>query len=48
MNENNIFFYRYISITANYTDQWEKWWKNPDQVSIKLLLCKMLNSKKRF
>ena len=22
----------YISITANYTDQWEKWWKNPDQV----------------
>ncbi|KAF6037367.1 MARS [Bugula neritina] len=22
----------YISITANYTDQWEKWWKNPQQV----------------
>jgi len=22
----------YISITANYTDQWEKWWKNPEQV----------------
>ena len=22
----------YISITANYTDQWEKWWKNPSQV----------------
>ena len=23
----------YISITADYTDQWEKWWKNPDHVS---------------
>ncbi|KAK2171758.1 hypothetical protein NP493_1029g04013 [Ridgeia piscesae] len=22
----------YISITANYTDDWEKWWKNPQQV----------------
>jgi len=22
----------YISITADYTDQWEKWWKNPDNV----------------
>jgi len=22
----------YISITANYTDEWEKWWKNPEQV----------------
>jgi methionyl-tRNA synthetase len=22
----------YISITANYTDEWEKWWKNPSQV----------------
>ena len=22
----------YISITANYTDQWEKWWKNPKDV----------------
>jgi len=22
----------YISITANYTEQWELWWKNPDQV----------------
>jgi methionyl-tRNA synthetase len=22
----------YISITANYTDEWEKWWKNPDEV----------------
>jgi len=22
----------YLSITANYTDEWEKWWKNPDEV----------------
>lgn len=22
----------YISITANYTDQWEEWWKNPNEV----------------
>ncbi|KAK3736631.1 hypothetical protein QZH41_005599 [Actinostola sp. cb2023] len=24
---------KYLSITANYTDQWEKWWKNPQQVT---------------
>ena len=24
----------YISITANYTKQWEKWWKNPEQVEL--------------
>lgn len=23
----------YLSITANYTDEWEKWWKNPPQVT---------------
>lgn len=23
----------YISITANYTPDWEKWWCNPDDVS---------------
>ncbi|KAL4234118.1 hypothetical protein ACF0H5_005771 [Mactra antiquata] len=22
----------YISITANYTDKWEHWWRNPDKV----------------
>ena len=22
----------YLSITANYTSDWEKWWKNPEQV----------------
>ena len=26
--------YRYLSITANYTDEWEKWWKNPDNVTL--------------
>ena len=25
--------FRYLSITANYTKEWEKWWKNPQQVS---------------
>lgn len=24
----------YPSITANYTDQWEKWWRNPDDVQL--------------
>ena len=24
----------YISITANYTDEWEKWWKNPENVKL--------------
>eukprot|EP01085_Mycamoeba_gemmipara_P003962 Mycagemm_TRINITY_DN10272_c0_g1::TRINITY_DN10272_c0_g1_i2::g.3962::m.3962 type:complete len:754 gc:universal TRINITY_DN10272_c0_g1_i2:76-2337(+) len=24
----------YISITATYTPDWEKWWKNPDQVKL--------------
>lgn len=24
----------YISITANYTKNWEKWWKNPENVSL--------------
>ncbi|WWC88548.1 methionine-tRNA ligase [Kwoniella dendrophila CBS 6074] len=24
----------YPSITASYTDQWEKWWKNPDNVQL--------------
>ena len=23
----------YISITANYTEHWQKWWKNPKHVS---------------
>jgi len=36
--ENKVFYVwfeapiGYISITADYTDQWEKWWKNPDNV----------------
>ncbi|XP_046333263.2 methionine--tRNA ligase, cytoplasmic-like [Haliotis rufescens] len=24
----------YISITANYTKEWKKWWKNPDKVEM--------------
>jgi methionyl-tRNA synthetase len=24
----------YVSITANYTDEWEKWWKNPENVKL--------------
>jgi methionyl-tRNA synthetase len=24
----------YVSITANYTDDWEKWWKNPENVKL--------------
>ncbi|KAM5430576.1 putative methionine--tRNA ligase [Microsporum canis] len=24
----------YVSITAQYTDQWEKWWRNPEDVQL--------------
>ncbi|PGH06057.1 methionine-tRNA ligase [Blastomyces parvus] len=24
----------YVSITAKYTDQWEKWWRNPEDVQL--------------
>lgn len=24
----------YVSITANYTEKWESWWKNPDNVDL--------------
>lgn len=24
----------YVSITANYTDQWQQWWRNPDEVEL--------------
>lgn len=30
----------YLSITANYTDQWEKWWKNPAQVELYNFMAK--------
>ncbi|XP_010991650.1 methionine--tRNA ligase, cytoplasmic isoform X1 [Camelus dromedarius] len=30
----------YVSITANYTDQWERWWKNPDQVDLYQFMAK--------
>merc|ERR1719397_675931 len=38
--ENKVFYVwfdapiGYISITANYTKDWEQWWKNPDQVEL--------------
>ncbi|KAI7902765.1 tRNA synthetases class I (M)-domain-containing protein [Cokeromyces recurvatus] len=38
--ENKVFYVwfdapiGYPSITANYTDEWEKWWKNPDNVKL--------------
>ncbi|XP_004481358.1 methionine--tRNA ligase, cytoplasmic isoform X2 [Dasypus novemcinctus] len=30
----------YISITANYTDEWERWWKNPEQVDLYQFMAK--------
>ncbi|XP_051985562.1 methionine--tRNA ligase, cytoplasmic isoform X2 [Xyrauchen texanus] len=30
----------YLSITANYTDHWEKWWKNPQQVELYNFMAK--------
>ncbi|MBZ3882830.1 Methionine--tRNA ligase, cytoplasmic [Sciurus carolinensis] len=30
----------YLSITANYTDQWEQWWKNPEQVDLYQFMAK--------
>uniref|UniRef100_A0A8C3HWE0 Methionine--tRNA ligase, cytoplasmic n=1 Tax=Chrysemys picta bellii TaxID=8478 RepID=A0A8C3HWE0_CHRPI len=30
----------YLSITANYTDQWERWWKNPQQVQLYNFMAK--------
>jgi len=24
----------YVSITAYYTDQWQQWWRNPDDVQL--------------
>ncbi|KAK3695020.1 methionyl-tRNA synthetase [Podospora appendiculata] len=30
----------YVSITANYTDQWEKWWRNPEEVQLHQFLGK--------
>ncbi|XP_005986254.1 methionine--tRNA ligase, cytoplasmic [Latimeria chalumnae] len=30
----------YLSITACYTDQWEKWWKNPEQVQLYQFMAK--------
>uniref|UniRef100_A0A669D9X4 Methionine--tRNA ligase, cytoplasmic n=1 Tax=Oreochromis niloticus TaxID=8128 RepID=A0A669D9X4_ORENI len=30
----------YLSITANYTSEWEKWWKNPHQVELYNFMAK--------
>uniref|UniRef100_F7EDY6 Methionine--tRNA ligase, cytoplasmic n=1 Tax=Ornithorhynchus anatinus TaxID=9258 RepID=F7EDY6_ORNAN len=30
----------YLSITATYTDQWERWWKNPEQVELYQFMAK--------
>ncbi|KAM9860060.1 methionine--tRNA ligase, cytoplasmic [Aulostomus maculatus] len=30
----------YLSITANYTAEWEKWWKNPSQVELYNFMAK--------
>ena len=26
--------FRYLSITANYTPEWERWWRNPEDVEL--------------
>lgn len=30
----------YLSITANYSKEWEKWWKNPEQVEMYQFMAK--------
>ncbi|XP_077996759.1 methionine--tRNA ligase, cytoplasmic-like isoform X2 [Glandiceps talaboti] len=30
----------YLSITANYCEQWDKWWKNPDEVELYQFMAK--------
>lgn len=35
-----IYILGYISITANFTDHWEKWWKNPDDVESYYFIAK--------
>ncbi|XP_063997761.1 methionine--tRNA ligase, cytoplasmic isoform X2 [Pogoniulus pusillus] len=30
----------YLSITANYTQEWERWWKNPQQVELYNFMAK--------
>lgn len=30
----------YLSITACYTQQWEQWWKNPEQVKLYQFMAK--------
>jgi len=35
----------YISMTKSYTDEWEKWWKNP-KVNINEVKCNPILTKK--
>src|SRR5206468_286241 len=30
----------YLSITANYTNEWEKWWRNPKDVELYQFMAK--------
>ncbi len=35
--QHSLYFFElfsYLSITANYTSEWEKWWKNPEDVKL--------------
>ena len=34
LNQHHICDYSHVSITACYTDQWEQWWKNPQEVQL--------------
>lgn len=44
--ENKVFYVwfdapiGYLSITSSYTDQWEKWWKNPEEVELSQFMGK--------
>lgn len=31
---------RYLSITACYVSEWQKWWKNPSQVTLHQFMAK--------
>lgn len=45
---NLTYFCRYLSITACYTEQWKKWWKNPKQVSGWLHMCGLEHYRKLY
>ena len=35
----------YISITANYTDEWQRWWLNPKNVNLYQFMLVLSNYK---